>query len=348
MTAVDRARPGGARNPRVFLVGYYGVGNLGDEAIRFAIERAAERLGVDIPFYADRGASQDPRAIPTGVRGLPAQVRAIRATDRVVLGGGGILKDEGLRLPAELLVTALIARALRRPVTLLGVGVGPFYHRIGRWMVRAIARLSRVRTVRDESSVKALRDLGVTRVILAADPIFSTDSEPGLDADGQDRPVTSGLRATPGSTGRYGVGGREHPALVPQGPRRDRRTLGGPADRYRVRAGPAPGRGLAFPAPADVLAARRRRVARARGRDAAGGAGGGRGRGPDLGSARCDRPGRWSGDRHALPRGRGRRPGRSPDRRDRLRAERWRSSLPSWGSRRSTSMRRTSASAWSP
>jgi polysaccharide pyruvyl transferase CsaB len=205
VTADHRARPGGARTPRVFLVGYYGVGNLGDEAIRLTIERAADRLGVEIPFYADRGASQDPRAIRTGLRGLPAQIRAIRATDRVVLGGGGILKDEGLRLPAELLVTALIARSMRRPVTLLGVGVGPFYHRVGRWMVRAIARLSQVRTVRDASSVAALRELGVTRVMLAADPIFSSDSEPGLDADGGDRPVpVAGTPAT-GSPVRTGL-----------------------------------------------------------------------------------------------------------------------------------------------
>ena len=171
------AVPGAARQ-RVFLVGYYGVPNLGDEAIRVAIERAADRLGVDIVAYAARARSDDPRAVPVGLRGLPAQVRAIRAADRVVLGGGGILKDEGLRLPAELLLTAIVARLAGRRLTLLGVGVGPFYRRVGRWLVMAVARLAHVRTVRDEDSAAALRALRVSRVIVGADPIFSTDSGP--------------------------------------------------------------------------------------------------------------------------------------------------------------------------
>ena len=116
--------------------------------------------------------------MPVGLRGLPAQVRAIRAVDRVVLGGGGILKDEGLRLPTELLLTAVVARLAGRRLTLLGVGVGPFYRRVGRWLVTAVARLAHVRTVRDEDSAAALRSLGVSRVIVGADPIFSTDSGP--------------------------------------------------------------------------------------------------------------------------------------------------------------------------
>lgn len=176
-------RPGAtaaARRPRVFLVGYYGVANLGDEAIRIAIERAAAALGVDVAHYANRTPTDDPRAVPAGLRGIPAQARAILAVDRVVLGGGGILKDEGLRLPVELLATTLLARVLRRPVCLLAVGAGPFYRRSGRWLVRAIARLSRVRTVRDEDSASALRSLGVGRVLVGADPIFTMDSPVAL------------------------------------------------------------------------------------------------------------------------------------------------------------------------
>jgi len=167
-----------ARRQRVFLVGYYGVANLGDEAIRHAIERAADLLDVDVVAFASRSADPDPRAVRTGFRALPAQIGAIRGVDRVVLGGGGILKDEGLRLPLELFVTTVIARLAGKRVTLLGVGVGPFYRRIGRWLVTAVARLSQVRTVRDAASTAALRELGVGRVLTGADPIFSTDSGP--------------------------------------------------------------------------------------------------------------------------------------------------------------------------
>ena len=190
MTGPDSAAP--ADRQRVFLIGYYGVANLGDEAIRHAIERAADLLDVDVVAFASRSPDPDPRAVRTGFRALPAQIRTIRRVDRVVLGGGGILKDEGLRLPLELFVTTVIARLAGKRVTLLGVGVGPFYRRIGRWLVTAVARLSQVRTVRDAASTAELRELGVGRVLTGADPIFSTDSGP----DGRpSRPTAAGARA---------------------------------------------------------------------------------------------------------------------------------------------------------
>lgn len=164
-----------AGRPRIHLVGYFGVRNVGDDAILAAIEAAATTLGVEIASFADRGASTDPRAVPTGFRGLPAQIRAIRRADRVVLGGGGILKDEGMRLPVELLITALLARAFGRRLTLLAVGVGPFYRPLGRFLVTAVARLAHVRTVRDAASADALRSLGVGRVVVGADPVFAAD-----------------------------------------------------------------------------------------------------------------------------------------------------------------------------
>jgi polysaccharide pyruvyl transferase WcaK-like protein len=181
LTSPDPATERGAAAPRgrVYLVGYYGVDNLGDEAIRWAIERAATALGVDVVRYATRDERDaDPRAVPIRLRAAHRHLAAIRAADRVVLGGGGILKDEGLRLPLELAATALVARLLGRRVTLLGVGVGPFYRRLGRWLVRLTARLAQVRTVRDDASAMALADLGIGRVQVGADPIFTSDSDP--------------------------------------------------------------------------------------------------------------------------------------------------------------------------
>lgn len=181
MTSPGPASDRGAATPRgrVFLVGYYGVDNLGDEAIRWAIERAARELGVDVVHYATRDRNDpDPRSVPIRLRAAPRYLAAILAADRLVLGGGGILKDEGMRLPLELAATAVVARLLGRRVTLLGVGVGPFYSRSGRWLIRLTARLAQVRTVRDEASAMALAALGVGRVQVGADPIFTTDSSP--------------------------------------------------------------------------------------------------------------------------------------------------------------------------
>jgi polysaccharide pyruvyl transferase CsaB len=183
------------RRPRIFLVGYYGTANLGDEAIREAIEAAARALDVEVANFAVRGPGRgDPREVRSSPGSWRAYVAAIRRADRVVIGGGGVLKDEGLRLPVDLLATALLARLLRRRVTLLAVGVGPFYSRIGRWLIAAVARLARVRTVRDEASAVALRGLGVGGVEVGADPVLAMTAP--RPAGGSDRPA--GRRAIVG------------------------------------------------------------------------------------------------------------------------------------------------------
>ncbi len=184
-----------ARRPRVFLVGYYGTNNVGDEAIRLAVERAADRLGVDIVRFATRGPSSDPRAVPVRGAGVWRYLRAVVEADRVVLGGGGILKDEGLRLPVELLLTALWARLLRRPVALLAVGVGPIHRRIGRWLVAATSRLATIRTVRDEASAVELARLGVARVAVGADPVVTlAERQPPTRAAGEPRRLVVSIR----------------------------------------------------------------------------------------------------------------------------------------------------------
>jgi len=174
----------GARTRRVFLVGLYGIDNVGDDTIRLAVERAAGSFGAEVHRYAARRPLADPRAVclredPRGY------LRAIRAADRVAIGGGGLLKDEGHALLRgygvllELLLTALLARALRREVVLLAIGAGPIHTRRGRALVGAIARLAHVRQVRDEGSAATLRALGVRDVEVAVDPTFSLFDDAG-------------------------------------------------------------------------------------------------------------------------------------------------------------------------
>jgi polysaccharide pyruvyl transferase WcaK-like protein len=167
--------PPTGRRPRVFLVGYYGMDNLGDDAIRDEIERIAERIGLDVWRVATRRPRRDARAVWLTPRGARHYLAAIVGADRVVIGGGGILKDEGLRLPLDLAITCLAARLTRTPVTLVGVGVGPFYTRFGRWLIGRIAASARYRSVRDEASAAMLASLGIDEVDVGADPVFAAE-----------------------------------------------------------------------------------------------------------------------------------------------------------------------------
>ena len=163
-----------SRPSRVFVVGHYGVPNLGDETILETIERAAEANGASVVGYSSRTpGTPDARAVRLRGRAAARYLRLLVTADRLVLGGGGILKDEGLGLLLELLIASAVTRLRGRPVVLLAVGVGPFYSRPGRILTRLVSRLANVRTVRDEPSRAALRALGVRRVHAGADPVLS-------------------------------------------------------------------------------------------------------------------------------------------------------------------------------
>jgi polysaccharide pyruvyl transferase WcaK-like protein len=168
------------RPVRVFLVGLYGVDNLGDDAIRDSIERASTEFGAEIRHYAVRRDRVDePRAVRLRGRGWRAYLKAIWEADRVVIGGGGLLKDEGIKrwqgygLLLELLGTAALARGLGKSVALVGMGVGPIYTKLGAFLIAPVARLANVRLVRDQASADKLRQLHVRGVEVFSDPAFS-------------------------------------------------------------------------------------------------------------------------------------------------------------------------------
>lgn len=185
------------RPRRVFLVGLYGVDNLGDDAIRMAVERAAPRLGAEVHRYAVRRPVSDRRGVRLRGAGWRDYVGAIRASDTVAIGGGGLLKDEGHALLRgygvllELLGTALLARAFGKRVVLLAIGAGPIQTRRGRLLVGAIARLAELRQVRDEDSARTLGALGVSGVEVTVDPTFSLFEDDAPDGARNGRAVLS-------------------------------------------------------------------------------------------------------------------------------------------------------------
>lgn len=165
---------------KIFLVGFYGMDNLGDDAIRESIERAGTELGVEIAHYAVRAERpEESRAVRLRGPGWRAYLSAIWNDDCVVIGGGGLLKDQGVKpwqgygLLVELIGTAVFARLLGKSVALIGIGVGPIYTRLGAWLVSPIARLAGRRVVRDQASADILKRLGINDVEVYADPVFS-------------------------------------------------------------------------------------------------------------------------------------------------------------------------------
>jgi polysaccharide pyruvyl transferase CsaB len=182
--------------PRFLISGYYGFGNLGDEAL---LEAMVARLRARYPGCAIDVLSHDPAATSAhlDVDATPrADARAVRAAigraDVVLSGGGGLMQNvTSLR---SLLYYAGIVRAATRAkkqTMIFAQSIGPL-DRWGRLVVRACCSGVAAATVRDERSRRLLTSIvPKVRVERTADPVFLL--QPGsapldLRAEGLDGP----------------------------------------------------------------------------------------------------------------------------------------------------------------
>ncbi len=183
---------------RILIGGYYGHGNAGDEALLAAMlrELRARRPGLEITV-----ASGDPERTraehgvgAVAAADLPALAGAVRKSDLVIVGGGGLFQDYW-DVPAESFLTArqggiysyliypVLAALLGRPSMVYAVGVGPLNTEEGKRLTRVAFELSRAATVRDDRSLALLEEIGVTGAVLSADPAFLLDPAPAAEAE---------------------------------------------------------------------------------------------------------------------------------------------------------------------
>ena len=99
------------------------------------------------------------------VRALPAEdklfgiIEQLRGVDALVIGGGGSLNSRYGWLLDERLATALIARALGKPVVLTGQSLGPELSPADRESARELLELCTLVGLRDVHSIRIARDL---------------------------------------------------------------------------------------------------------------------------------------------------------------------------------------------
>jgi polysaccharide pyruvyl transferase CsaB len=191
---------------RILISGYYGFGNLGDEALleiivaqlrtRFPLaeidvlsaqpEETAHRLGVAATQRADLGLLR----------------RAIERADFVLSGGGGLLQN-ATSLKSLLYYAGIIRSAIKagKKTMIFAQSIGPLDF-IGKQTVRECCRGLSAATVRDERSRELLAGLvgGIT-VERTADPVFLYERREPADASERvpqdDALVVVSVRKTP-------------------------------------------------------------------------------------------------------------------------------------------------------
>jgi len=168
------------RHTRVVLSGYYGFRNLGDDAILLALR---DRLAEAVPGAALTALSLHPAETrkQCGVEAVnrfnPFAVRrAIKRASCFVSGGGSLLQDH-TSTRSLLYYTALIrmAKHYGKPIMFYANGIGPVETARDRERVRAVTELADVVTLRDEESLRSLREMGVKNpnIRVTADPVYA-------------------------------------------------------------------------------------------------------------------------------------------------------------------------------
>lgn len=160
------------------LVGNYGVGNLGDEALK-------DFFLTSFPDVQWKVVSAHPQQhelprFPGGLRSFLSgdwkqTVSALRQMDGIVFGGGTLFTDiESIHACFIWWIHTKFARAHKKPYHCAFQGVGPFKTRIGEWFARDAIRHAASVSVRDESSYLRIQQWNPSaHIVQTFDPIFS-------------------------------------------------------------------------------------------------------------------------------------------------------------------------------
>jgi polysaccharide pyruvyl transferase CsaB len=174
---------------RLLLGGYFGCGNLGDDAILLGFLKGAESLGHSVLALCESPEALLRNYGVPGVcrRDFSAVRRAIEDCDALVFPGGSVFQDvTSVRSAAYYAKLVGMAKKAGKKVALLGQGVGPLTTFLGRRFARGAFDKADVVTVRDKASASALTDLGSH-----ASPVVTADMawllpEPTLPAGSSD------------------------------------------------------------------------------------------------------------------------------------------------------------------
>ena len=156
----------------VLLVGNFGVGNLGDEALKeYFLDTFPEVdwavLGEDVP------------RLPGGLRSLlnfrwVKTLQTLRTCNAVVFGGGSLFTDtESVYACFLWYIHARAARFFGKPIHFAFQGVGPFRTRVGESLARESFGWAATISVRDEASAKRIESWKLsTKAIRSFDPVI--------------------------------------------------------------------------------------------------------------------------------------------------------------------------------
>lgn len=176
-------------HPRsILIIGNYGAGNLGDDAILGGIVTELRSVGYAGEIQVTHGGFTSSTEIYKGLKKVPfipvglrsrfkktrkAALEAIRRADLVILGGGGLFTDdETWKAPFIWAMQAKVCKKLKKPYICFGQSVGPLRHLWSRRLAKQTFKGAAAVHVRDQVSADLLKEWKIEATV-GTDPAFS-------------------------------------------------------------------------------------------------------------------------------------------------------------------------------
>lgn len=178
---------------KITIHGFYGQGNLGDEAILKALLQEFNKCSnIKVVVFSDNpkqvSAKHGVKSVPSiGRRSALRRIWEIKTSDLFILGGGGLLKDYGtdsLNLEKWLKLLQL-AEKFKVKTALCAIGIENILYDDSKILLKDTLDKVDLITVRDHNSKDILKDIGVRNEIkVVTDPcVLLTSADPGKTKD---------------------------------------------------------------------------------------------------------------------------------------------------------------------
>lgn len=185
------------------ICGYFGYGNLGDEAVLEAEISAIRKMHPLAPITVmshTKKATSDSYGVSSVNRySLFGIVRSMKKHDELIFGGGGLLQDAtSVRSVLYYCAVLMLAAVFGMKITVLANGIGPLHHKISKMLVKKAVSNADMISVRDRHSSEILKQIGISNKIF-------TVSDPASELIPADDGRVKYLLEKLGITGKYYV-----------------------------------------------------------------------------------------------------------------------------------------------
>ena len=176
MEHVSKKEKSLADRKSILLTGYFGFGNFGDEVIFAVLKKYFERYGLNV-YSLVKHPEKKKEFNRSSIRDI---VKAVKLSDIVVNGGGGLLQDKtSAKSLFYYLFVLFIAQRFHKRTICFAQGIGPIKRKISSFALRFILNRTDFITVRDSYSKEVLTKSGVVdrNLNVTSDVAFLFDKE---------------------------------------------------------------------------------------------------------------------------------------------------------------------------